>query len=680
MIAGCTLLINSQVSFGDTVSFDSIDVSTSATFGTSSAGSTVTIFGNLGLGTASPQSMLDISGTSNTSGQAWFSYGNTNMARYSWTGSALTTNSIEIVNNNATATNSSPTLAFHRYGSGGPQFRLDATGTNVLYLESAGANSARNPYPYGGGSNSYFSRFHVDGMLSTSGNVGIGTTTPGVKLDLLAGHVNINISGTQVPLQTFSKTPAIQIVGGGDENNPATIGLLQTSIGIGNQIQGNTGIDLVGTRSALSSINVRSAVANNDVIGAIRYVGDDGYSLRTFGAYIAGVVNTSVQPVSSGVVPMELQLVTKYQAPITFRTNSSEAMRITSNGNVGIGTATPQSKLDIVGGGKFTDVVNLYNGTGASSPSIVLDPVNGRILLNGQSLLTPNASGNVGIGTSTPTAKVTVQGNASGTTFQTTNSNGVQKFTVDDNGDISTGAPTAAHIQITATGGSQALAEYYQGAANPRWAIGRDLLGGGMAGLGFGSDAASISATGSAIGEPSQKTLALYTSDGTALNERMRIDAGGNVGIGTTTPQAKLHVYNSAVAAASGNEVLRIGTLYDGTIPGSGGYISFTDAGNTALGQIRSTLEANGQVGLSFSTYNSGLTESVRISNSGNVGIGTPTPQAKLDVNGDAKVSGTATISGAATMSGSVTMSGPVTIVKRQGDIVMGVYGNGNGD
>ena len=134
-------------------------------------------------GNAYHKGRLTIGGGVGANGKSWLSYGNNNMSGYSWTDAALTTNSIEIVNNYGTVANSAPTLAFHRYGSGGPQFRLDPAGSNVLYLESANENSSRNPYAYGGGANSYFSRFHVDGGLTTSGNVGIGTTdTKGYKL------------------------------------------------------------------------------------------------------------------------------------------------------------------------------------------------------------------------------------------------------------------------------------------------------------------------------------------------------------------------------------------------------------------------------------------------------------------------------------------------------------------
>jgi hypothetical protein len=79
----------------------------------------------------------------------------------------------------------------------------------------------------------------------------------------------------------------------------------------------------------------------------------------------------------------------------------------------------------------------------------------------------------------------------------------------------------------------------------------------------------------------------------------MRITDAGNVGIGTTTPNAKLDISGSVNISGSGV-----------------------------------------QVPLQVS---SGSTSLLFVSGSGNVGIGTTTPAYKLDVNGDTNITGTLT-------------------------------------
>ena len=73
----------------------------------------------------------------------------------------------------------------------------------------------------------------------------------------------------------------------------------------------------------------------------------------------------------------------------------SEKMVITDTGNVGIGTSTPSQKLDVQGNAHVSGNV----GIGTSTPSQKLD-VQGNA----------HVSGNVGIGTSTPNAKLSVNG------------------------------------------------------------------------------------------------------------------------------------------------------------------------------------------------------------------------------------------------------------------------------
>ena len=131
----------------------------------------------------------------------------------------------------------------------------------------------------------------------------------------------------------------------------------------------------------------------------------------------------------------------------------------------------------------------------------------------------------------------------------------------------------------------------------------------------------------------------------TADAERMRITSAGNVGIGTTTPQDLLEVraadgVTGVIRVQGGkNTVTSIGEVNSRLDFGSNdGSVASPFVG----GRIASVTElTNGaKTGLAFSTYQQSrpgddLKEMMRITNEGNVGIGTTSPGRKLTIAGD---------------------------------------------
>jgi len=109
-------------------------------------------------------------------------------------------------------------------------------------------------------------------------------------------------------------------------------------------------------------------------------------------------------------------------------------------------------------------------------------------------------------------------------------------------------------------------------------------------------------------------------------------DVNSRVGIGTTTPGARLEVAGSGLNATriEGSVIGSVNDGYELNIVG-GTPDSYTNAG----GRIRLGGGARGDADIDSIIFMADTTERMRISSSGNVGIGTTTPQTRLGVNGD---------------------------------------------
>lgn len=388
-------------------------------------------------------------------------------------------------------------------------------------------------------------------------------------------------------------------------------------------------------------------------------------------------------------------------------TAGTARIAIDSTGNVGIGTTSPNLQLTLTGSlllhNNYTGIhQNIYYNNGWKYSTngygwAISDDGSGKLLFQmapnntsgagatatvTQPLVLTN-SGNVGIGTSSPNASLTVSGGPI-----------VQQRATGDNLGLLVGNSSIdnSYIRLSNTTGT---VDYGQGNGGAfvnvnngqYWYVatsnaerlrvdasgnvmigGVSSTGGGLLSVGYGITARSVgvytpylqtynSNAGTNLktwrfgGEAGGNLLFETVNDAySAATERMRITSTGNVGIGTSSPAVRLHVAGNVSGgfargilentAASGNTDLLIkslgSTTYSSlTMAGNYNYIFFNDpAQSTERARITSDSTGN----LLFSTGTS-ATERLRIASSGNVGIGTGSPTALLDVNGSLAIS-----------------------------------------
>ena len=289
------------------------------------------------------------------------------------------------------------------------------------------------------------------------------------------------------------------------------------------------------------------------------------------------------------------------QNSLLFYTNTTERMRINSSGNVGIGTISPSAKLDVNGQGNFSDFLNVNSSTGIRSTGWLHlhrygISTNVAVGNNGTdvNLYVPN--GNVGIGTTTPSASLSID---------KTNVN--------------------QHRALDLENDSITYSMY----------VDQDNIG---------TDSWSLfDTTNSQTALRYLPSASGYWQFYTNNTERMRINSSGNVGIGTTSPSEKLEVVGNAILDNS-NAKLKIKAGGTGTV----GSIDFTfNTDSTQYGLIDLNYNSRASQGLRIkSVYPMTLdavtaqkflisgSEKMRIISSGNVGIGTSSPSAKLEVKG----------------------------------------------
>lgn len=159
---------------------------------------------------------------------------------------------------------------------------------------------------------------------------------------------------------------------------------------------GNVG---VGTSNPLTKLDVHN--------GAIRKVNSNGVMVLANGNTAGGVKIGAYNAASNA------------DGYLVFEGYTKEYMRIDSSGNVGIGTSSPSEKLSVdgniwQGNGGGVEIGKIFNNAGwydfAASSNVVGAQLSHaatvRFLTNSTERLRIDSSGNVGIGTSSPGAKI----------------------------------------------------------------------------------------------------------------------------------------------------------------------------------------------------------------------------------------------------------------------------------
>ena len=363
---------------------------------------------------------------------------------------------------------SSPNPAFRLDVSGSGRFTSGVTinGGNALQLIESSGNNAWN---FNNNLNNLtFTYNSTERMrIDNSGNVGIGTSSPGAKLEVdgvirgraasgEGGHLELNNPDN-------ASVGAYFDVASSDLTRWFTV--RNNSIHQIGQLVGTGGI--IGMYTAAteriridSSGNVGIGTSSPDLTRALTLNRTGNYGGIEF--QVNGSTQARLQQESTGSLYIDSGITTTTGSTIFRTANGSERMRIDSSGNVGIGTSSPGSALDVKGtlrlSGATSGYVGLAPAAAAGSTTYTLPAADGS---SGQ-VLSTNGSGTLSWASTLARATSVT---ASGTSIDFTGiPSWVKRITVMFN-NVSTTGTNNKLIQLIHSGGTVVSSGYRSAAA-----------------------------------------------------------------------------------------------------------------------------------------------------------------------------------------------------------------------
>lgn len=324
--------------------------------------------------------------------------------------------------------------------------------TDTLTIRNLGTSNALRVYQDGAGAYEVAEFVSYAGhtmMITNTGRVGVGSTIPAYKLDVV-GDINFTGDLYQDGALFVSGTNASQITSG-----TLSASLLPTS-GVAVGTYGNASavpvvtVDSAGRVTAASLCNIAITAARVSGLSAV----------ATNGGLYSSLSNVPWSASGTHIVS-------------------------TNSGNIGVGTATPGKKLDVVGTVRAT----AFEGDGALLTNIAAGNVVGSMGAGSIPAPFTIAGANVGIGSTSPLRTLHVQGdiNFSGNLYQN---------------------------NVLFSGGSGSSTQWTKSGNNIYYSVG----GGGQGNVGINT---------------TSPTTPLFVV-GNAITT-------GNLGVGTTNPQGRIH-------------------------------------------------------------------------------------------------------------------------------------------